>query len=114
MTRASQGISVTSRYPPAVMTTPAAPNRITKPDEVADLDQLADDYPHYHYRLGNQLTVDYPDEFAPGYHVILGDGRVVTVNWDQVISGHILPGHRYLTYQSTILPIAFENQGSVS
>ena len=25
-----------------------------------------------------QPTVDYSDEFAPGYHVILGNGRVVT------------------------------------
>ena len=58
-------------------------------------------------------TGDYP-EFAPGYHVILGDGRVVTVSWDQVSSEHILAVHRYLTYQSTILPTAFENQGSVS
>jgi len=31
-----------------------------------------------------QRTVDYPDEYAPGYHVVLGDGRVVTVRWDQV------------------------------
>ena len=31
-----------------------------------------------------QRTVDYPDEYAPGYHVVLDDGRVVTVRWDQV------------------------------
>jgi hypothetical protein len=30
-----------------------------------------------------QGTVGHPDEFAPGYHVVLGDGEVVTVRWDQ-------------------------------
>ena len=29
-----------------------------------------------------QRTVDYPDEYAPGHHVVLGAGRVVTVRWD--------------------------------
>ncbi len=40
-----------------------------------------------------QRTVDFPDEFAPGYHVVLGDEAVVTVRWDQVDSrsGRILP-----------------------
>lgn len=33
-----------------------------------------------------QRTVDHPDEFAPGYHVILDDGKVVTVRWDQLRS----------------------------
>ena len=33
-----------------------------------------------------QRTVDYPDEFAPGYHDILDTDEVVTVRWDQV--GH--------------------------
>ncbi len=33
-----------------------------------------------------QRSVDYPDEFAPGYHVVLDDERLVTVRWDQV--GH--------------------------
>jgi hypothetical protein len=31
-----------------------------------------------------QRTLDYPDEFSPGYHVILADDGVVTVRWDQV------------------------------
>ena len=31
-----------------------------------------------------QTTVDWPEEFAPGYHVVLDTGRVVTVRWDQV------------------------------
>ena len=31
-----------------------------------------------------QRTVDEPDEFAPGYHVLLDDGTVATVRWDQV------------------------------
>ena len=29
-----------------------------------------------------QRTVDWPDEFAPGYHVVLENGTVVTVRWD--------------------------------
>ena len=33
-----------------------------------------------------QLTVDQPDEYAPGYHVVLDNGEVVTVRWDQVRS----------------------------
>ena len=28
--------------------------------------------------------VDYPVEYAAGYHVVLDDERVVTVRWDQV------------------------------
>lgn len=31
-----------------------------------------------------QRTVEYPDEFAPGYHAVLDDETVVTVRWDQV------------------------------
>ena len=31
-----------------------------------------------------QRTVDWPDEYAPGYHVVLDAGPVVTVRWDQV------------------------------
>jgi len=31
-----------------------------------------------------QRTVDFPDVFAPGYHVVLEDETVVTVWWDQV------------------------------
>ena len=34
-----------------------------------------------------QRTVDYPDEFAPGYHVVLEEGPVTTVRWDQVKPG---------------------------
>ena len=29
-------------------------------------------------------TLDYPDDFSPGHHVILADDAVVTVRWDQV------------------------------
>ena len=31
-----------------------------------------------------QKTVDYPDEWANGYHVMLDTEVVVTVRWDQV------------------------------
>jgi ribosomal protein L24 len=31
-----------------------------------------------------QRTVDYPEEYSPGYHVVLADETVVTVRWDQV------------------------------
>ena len=31
-----------------------------------------------------QRTLDYPDVYSPGYHVILVDDAVVTVCWDQV------------------------------
>ena len=31
-----------------------------------------------------QRTIDYPDAFSPGYHVIILDGPVVTLRWDQV------------------------------
>ncbi len=31
-----------------------------------------------------QRTVDYPDEFAAGYHVVQEDGTVVTVRWSQL------------------------------
>ena len=31
-----------------------------------------------------QRTVDQPDEYAPGYHVVLDNWAVVTVRWDQV------------------------------
>ena len=30
-------------------------------------------------------SVDYKDESAPGYHVVLADGHIVIVRWDQVI-----------------------------
>ena len=33
-----------------------------------------------------QRTVDWPDEYSPGYHVALDDGKVVTVRWDQVVN----------------------------
>jgi len=33
-----------------------------------------------------QRTVDEPDEYAPGYHVVLDNGAVVTVRWNQVSS----------------------------
>ena len=33
-----------------------------------------------------QKTVDYPDEYAAGYHVVLEDERVVAVRWDQLSS----------------------------
>ena len=31
-----------------------------------------------------QRTVDRPDEYAPGYHVILDNGPLVTVRWDHL------------------------------
>ena len=31
-----------------------------------------------------QRTVDYPNDYAAGYHVVLGDGWMVTARWDQV------------------------------
>jgi ribosomal protein L24 len=31
-----------------------------------------------------QKTVDYPDEWANGYHVMLDTEKLVTVRWDQV------------------------------
>ena len=31
-----------------------------------------------------QKTVDYPEEYAAGYHVVLDDDKVVTLRWDQV------------------------------
>jgi len=31
-----------------------------------------------------QKTVDYPDEWASGYHVMLDSEELVTVRWDQV------------------------------
>ena len=34
-----------------------------------------------------QRTVDYPDDYAAGYHVALEDGQTVTVRWDQVALG---------------------------
>ena len=30
-----------------------------------------------------QRTVDYPDEFANGHHVMLDTGELVTVRWEQ-------------------------------
>ena len=31
-----------------------------------------------------QRTVDYPDELANGYHIMLDSEELVTVRWDQV------------------------------
>ena len=31
-----------------------------------------------------QKTVDYPDDYSAGYHVVMDDERLVTVRWDQV------------------------------
>ena len=31
-----------------------------------------------------QRTVDYPEEYSAGYHVILDSGPVITIRWDQV------------------------------
>ena len=39
-----------------------------------------------------QKTVDYPNEYAAGYHVVLEDERVVTVRWDQVAVPWSRPG----------------------
>ena len=35
-------------------------------------------------------TVDWPEEYAPGFHVVLEGGIVVTVGWDQVRWDHII------------------------
>ena len=32
-----------------------------------------------------QRTVDYPEEYAEGFHIALGDGKVVAVRRDQVV-----------------------------
>ena len=34
----------------------------------------------------SQRTVDLPNDFAPGYHVVLDAGRVVTVRWESTHS----------------------------
>ena len=34
-----------------------------------------------------QRTVDRPDEYSAGYHVILDSGPVITVRWDQLRAG---------------------------
>lgn len=31
-----------------------------------------------------QRTTDYPEVYSAGYHVVLEDGQMVTVRWDQV------------------------------
>ena len=33
-----------------------------------------------------QKTVDYPDVYAAGFHVVLDDERVITVRWGQLAS----------------------------
>ena len=33
-----------------------------------------------------QRTLDYPDEYAPGYHVVLDTGRVVTAGLRQELA----------------------------
>ena len=33
-----------------------------------------------------QRTVDYPDEFHNGHHVMLDTGELVTVRWERVVS----------------------------
>jgi hypothetical protein len=35
-----------------------------------------------------QKTVDYPDGWANGYHVMLDSEELVTVRWDQVEEHH--------------------------
>ena len=37
----------------------------------------------YRFKRGDRVT-DYPDEYAPGYHIVLDSGPVVTVRWDEV------------------------------
>ena len=34
-----------------------------------------------------QWTVDRPNDYDAGYHVVIGKAQVVTVRWDQVESG---------------------------
>ena len=36
----------------------------------------------------HQRTVDYPDEWSNGYHVMLDAEELVTVRWDQVVALH--------------------------
>ena len=31
-----------------------------------------------------QQSVDYPDDYAAGYHVVLADGGTITVRWDKL------------------------------
>ena len=38
-----------------------------------------------------QRTVDYPEEYSPGYHVILETGKVVSVRWNQIESQYVGP-----------------------
>jgi len=35
-----------------------------------------------------QRTVDRPNDYDAGYHVVIGKAQVVTVRWDQVESAH--------------------------
>ena len=35
-----------------------------------------------------QRTVDRPDGYDAGYHVVIGKGEVVTVGWNQVVGGN--------------------------
>ena len=39
-----------------------------------------------------QKSVDYPDEWGNGYHVMLDSGRLVTVRWEQVDSCPVSSG----------------------
>ena len=42
-----------------------------------------------------QRTVDYPDDWANGYHVMLDTEKLVTVRWDQVQGiVHVHPKNR--------------------
>jgi ribosomal protein L24 len=38
-----------------------------------------------------QRTVDYPEEYSPGYHVVLDVRTVTTVRWNQVRSRQVKP-----------------------
>ena len=38
-----------------------------------------------------QKTANYPNEYSPGYHVVLDDERVVTVRWDQLAESQNKP-----------------------
>jgi len=35
-----------------------------------------------------QRIVDYPNDYSAGYHVVVEDGRMGTVRWDQVNPTH--------------------------
>ena len=47
-----------------------------------------------------QKSVDYPDELANGFHIMLDTGELVTVRWDQVRALDLPPGNRTMWNES--------------